>query len=190
MRFIIAGLCILLLASCSNEKDIIVEDQLEKVTHVEGQPTNIKESEIQKGSFTLTLKSEKDQYKVGEDLNIVAQLTYHGEKAIHIRYAGSWVSLGTTNLTKNYQFGSSMFLANSTTPLASGETISEQYQYTGGLYVEELGGNPYSEDENSKMSKMNFPPGQYKIEAHTDFKNEDNGIPYKIHTAIIFKVVE
>lgn len=191
MRFIIVGLCILLLASCSNEKDVMVDEvQQEKVTQGEGLQVNIKESEIAKDSFTLTLKSEKEQYKVGETLNIVAQLTYHGEKAIYIGHAGSWVYLGTTNLTKDYQFGSSMITPYIVTPLASGETITEQYQYTGGPYYEGLGGNPYSEEEHSRMSNMEFPPGQYKIDAYTDFKNEDNGITYKIHTAIIFEVVE
>ena len=146
-------------------------------------------TEIQ-DNFKLELKSEKSQYKVGEELKITASLTYTGEEDIEIGHAGSWIFLNTTNLTKGYKFEGVMIQPYIVTAMKPNEPIIEQYQFSGGTYFEGNGGNSYSEKEFEKMSSMNFPPGKYKIEGITDFHIVDEEPRYSLKAEIYFEVVE
>ena len=142
------------------------------------------------GNFKLELKSEKSQYKVGEELKIAAELTYTGEEDIEIGHAGSWIFLNTTNVTKGYEFEGVMIQPYIVTAMKPNEPIEEHYQFSGGSYFEGNGGNPYSEKEFEKMASMNFPPGKYKIEGITEFHIVDEEPRYTLKAEIYFEVIE
>lgn len=147
-------------------------------------------SEVSNEIFTLKLISEKLNYKVGEELQIRAELTYKGEEPITIGHGGSWIHLATTNLTKDYQFGSAMIEPYITTPIPPGETIIQQYKFSGGTYYDGAPGAKYSEEEFKEMGDMNFPVGEYKIEGLTDFHIDGEGNNIKLKTEVIFHVIE
>lgn len=140
--------------------------------------------------FKLELKSEKLQYKQGEQLNITAHLTYAGNEAITIGYGGSWIFLNTTNVTEGYQFNADMIQPFIATDMRPNEPIVEQYHFSGSSYGAGKGGKPYSDEVFEQMANMNFPPGQYKIEGITDFKVIGEDKTYKLEAEIRFDVIE
>ena len=146
-------------------------------------------SESEEDDFTFRLKSEKEQYKEGEPLDIVAELTYSGEEDIVIGHGGSWVALITTNVSKDYHFGSAMIEPYIGTPIPSGETITTPYAFSGGTYHEGDTGEPFSDEEFKRMTEGDFPPGVYKIEAVTEFVIEGEEKRYNLTGEIIFEVV-
>lgn len=157
-----------------------------KVNQLENQ----KESTVTEEDFNLTLSSEKEQYKVGEELKIQAKLTYTGEEEISIGHGGSWLFMNTTNVTKGYEFGSAMIEPYIVTTMKPNIPIIEPYTFSGGTYHEGMEGNAYSEKEFEQMSKMNFPPGQYKIEGVTEFIIDGQQQRYNLKTKIVFEVIE
>lgn len=183
MRLYITILLALLLTACGSEtaKKVPSDEKTQEKTF---------ESEVEHELFTFRLTSEKAQYQAGEKPNIVAELTYKGEGKVEIGHGGSWVLLNTTNLTEDYRFDAMMTLPHIITPIKSGQTIIEQYSFSGGTYIDILGGNAYTEEEFFQMANMNFPPGQYKIEGRTDFDIEGEDTRYNLETAIIIEVIE
>ncbi len=184
MRLFIIIILGMLLSACGTQ-----ETKTEEPTQLASNDL-ISSSESQEDKFTLRLVSEKEQYKVGEPLNIVAKLTYHGEEDITIGHGGSWVALSTTNLSKGYNFGSAMDTPYISREIQSKQTIRKLYQFSGGTYHEGMGGTPFSEEEFLEMSKGKFPPGIYKIEAATDFVIEGNDKKYSLKGKVIFEVIE
>lgn len=83
-----------------------------------------------------------------------------------------------------------MTLPHNITPIESGQTITEQYHFSGGTFIGLKGGNAYTEEEFFQMANMNFPSGQYKIEGRTDFYIEGGEIRYNLEAAIIIEIVE
>lgn len=188
MRVFIMICMTLLLVACGttdNQKNPSNSNS-SKVTQLENQ----KESTVIEEDFILTLSSEKEQYKVGEELKIKAELTYTGEEEIAIGHGGSWLFMNTTNVTKGYEFGSAMIDPYIVTTMKPNIPIVERYTFSGGTYHEGMGGNKYSEKEFEQMSNMNFPPGQYKIEGVTEFVIDGQQQRYNLKTEIVFEVIE
>lgn len=154
---------------------------------------NVTESTSQDEQFSFRLVSEKAQYKVGEPVNIQAELTYIGEQdSINIAHAASPIGLLTTNLTEDYQFQAAMNEPLIRTNLVKNEPFIEPYHFTGGSYYEGMPGEQYSDEIFNKMASGKFPPGQYEIKGQTDFSvGEDiQSKKIKLETKIIFTVTE
>lgn len=151
---------------------------------------NQSESTVTEEPFILTLRSEKEQYKVGEELNIQAELTYTGEEDITIGHGGSWLFMNTTNVTKGYEFGSAMIEPYILTPMEPNTPIVQPYSFSGSSYHEEMGGNEYTQEEFEQMVEMDFPPGQYKIEGVTEFVIDGKQQRYNLKAEIVFEVIE
>ncbi len=185
MKWLSSIVLVLLLVGCGAENSENEHVNNEKVDNIVAQ-------EMSKAPFTLRLISEKAQYRVGEPLAIQAELLYEGEdEAIHIGHGGSWIWLGTTNLTKDYQFGAAMNEPYIISTLKKGEALVAPYRFSGGTYYEGMSGNAYSEDLFEQMASMEFPPGQYRIDGRTDFVIEGKqGEKYVLEAHIIFEVVE
>ena len=138
-------------------------------------------------AFDITVESAKDVYNVGEDIEIIATLTNTSNEAITIGHGASWMTFGTTNLTKDYQFG---FVANMpyiTQTIQPGESVTETYGFSGATYTEGMPGEPYSDEEFMQMTEQ-FPAGQYEVSALIDFVNEGNGDEYDGLLSVIFNV--
>ncbi len=185
MRLFLLMLSIIcLLAGCGTDKEM--EKGKSDLASIELVPL----SESEMDGFTLRLKSEKERYKEGEPLDIVAELTYRGKEDIVIGHGGSWVALSTTNVSKDYQFGSAMDEPYIIRQMSSGDIITDTYSFSGGTYHEGKPGNPYSFEEFKRMAEDDFPPGIYKIEAVTDFVIDGEEKRYNLKGEIIFEVVE
>ena len=183
LRLLITILLAIVLTACSSET-------VGNVSSNEKEDDNVVESEVGQELFTFRLTSEKAQYQVGEKPNIVAELTYKGDDKVELGHGGSWVLLNTTNLSEDYRYDAMITLPHNITPIESGQTITEQYQFSGGTFIGLRGGNAYTEEEFLQMAEMNFPPGQYKIEGRTDFGIEGEDTRYNLETAILIEVVE
>lgn len=151
---------------------------------------NQKESTVTEENFILTLRSEKEQYKVGEELQIKAELTYTGEEEISIGHAASWLSMNTTNITKGYEFGSAMNEPYIVTPMKPNTPIVQPYSFSGGSYYEGMEGNAFSNEEFKQMASMKFPPGQYKIQGVTNFVIDGQQQRYNLKAEIVFEVIK
>ncbi|MEC1180572.1 hypothetical protein P9B03_19095 [Metasolibacillus meyeri] len=146
-------------------------------------------AQVEQQPFTLKLVSEKEQYRVGEQLMIQAELIYDGDQEeITIAHGGSWLLLETTNVTKNYHFGAAMNEPLIYTKLTKGEPLIEPYHFSGGTFMKGQEGKPYSDKVFQQMAKMEFPPDQYEIKATTHFDLEGN--KHKLETHIVFEVVK
>lgn len=150
----------------------------------------IQRSEIENEPFKLIIESEKSVYTSGEPLNIKAKLIYQGEEnSTEISHGGSPISFSTTNITKDYQFGSAMNVPLNTTILKKSDPYIETYSFTGSPYIPDYDGEPYSEDEYNLMVNEQFPAGQYKITATTDFsQNKNMDLSLKLETSVIITI--
>ena len=182
MRMILLAVVLLLSACGATEKPV---EQEAKPAAVEKEVI----SEVTNETFVLKLISEKTNYKVGEDLKVRAELTYKGEEPITIGHGGSWIHLATTNLTKDYQFGSAMIEPYLTTSIKPDETIIQEYKFSGGTYSEGMPGAKYSEEEFKLMGEMKFPIGEYQIKGLTDFFIEGKDTRIQLETDIVFNVI-
>ncbi|MFJ7736362.1 hypothetical protein ACIQ2D_08460 [Lysinibacillus sp. NPDC097287] len=153
MRLLITILLAIFLTACSSET-------AENVSNNEKEDDNVVGSEVEQELFTFRLTSEKAQYQSGEKPNIVAALTYKGDDKVELGHGGSWVLLNTTNLSTDYRYDAMMTLSDNMTPIENGQTITEQFHFSGGTYDGLKGGNVYTEEEFFQMAEMNFPPGQ------------------------------
>lgn len=95
-------LIIFLLCGCHTETPIAKEK-------VSSEKRNITETISENEQFILTARTEKEEYQVGEPLEITATLAYKGETdTFTVAHIGTTILFETTNLTKNYQFGWAM----------------------------------------------------------------------------------
>lgn len=184
MKFIYSLLVVVLLSACGT------------VTN-SGNPAkepvqNVAQNESSNENFHFQLVSEKEQYKVGDKLEIRAELTYKGEQqSVDIGHGGSWVWLITTNLTEDYHFDAAMNEPYIITKMEKGVSIVQPYHFSGGAYDSHMDGQPFSDELFMQMAEMDFPPGQYEIYGRTDFVIEGSGGQKQVLEArIIFEVIE
>jgi hypothetical protein len=185
MRKYILLICLLFLTGCGEANNTKTTNDYEQ-KNIE----NIAQSSDENDQFMLELISEKTQFKQGESLNIVAKLTNKGE-AVVLGHGGSWLFLNTTNLTKNYQFGSAMNEPYIMTEIAAEQTIEEVYGFSGATYDSSFPGEPYTDSIFHSMANMEFPVGQYEIEAITAFHLHGiENSEQRLKAKIIFEVVD
>ena len=184
MKFIYSLLVVVLLSACGTATNL-------------GNPAkepvqNVAQDESSNENFHFQLVSEKEQYHVGDKLEIRAVLTYKGEQqSVDIGHGGSWVWLNTTNLTEDYRFGTAMNEPYIITKMQKDVPIVQTYRFSGGAYDSHMDGQPFSDKIYMQMAEMNFPPGQYEIYGRTDFVIEGSGGQKQLLEArIIFEVIE
>lgn len=186
---IVFVICLLFLTGCgtANPKDIE-----NKGNHSIVYDNKI-ESESENEEFTFKLISEKDVYKKDEVIKVQGEITYKGEHdTVSIAHAESPIWFFTTNLTEDYHFQTSMTERLIITTLVKNEPLIEVYSFSGGNYDEGQDGKEYDESVWKSMTKLNFPPGQYKIQAKTDFTVEQSTQPSPVNLVgeIIITVTE
>lgn len=179
-------LIIFLLCGCHTETPIAKEK-------VSSEKRNITETISENEQFILTVRTEKEEYQVGEPLEITATLAYKGETdMITVAHSGTPILFETTNLTKNYQFGWAMNTPLYIEDFKKSEPYKTVYSFSGGMYHDGMPGEPYSDEEYRAVTKGNLPPGQYEIKAITELSVGENPTRNKVELEanIIFTVVE
>lgn len=154
---------------------------------------NMIESKSENEEFTFKLISEKDIYKTNEVIKVSGEITYKGEEdTVSIAHAASPIWFYTTNLTEDYYFDPAMNEPLIITTLKKNEPLVEEYSFSGGNYYEGQAGEAYDESVWKSMTHLKFPPGQYKIEAKTDFTVQQSvhSGPVNLVGEIIFTVIE
>lgn len=144
--------------------------------------------EVSDRNFQMTLQSAKDVYKVGEKIDVIATLTNTSEEEIQIGHGESWLALGTTNLTENYQYSYAVTEPYIMQFIGAGEKVDYPYRFSGTPYHNANSGEPYSQKDLKQMTEMAFPKGQYEITAFIDFGDLTNDESYKQKLSVIFTV--
>ncbi|MEK4485261.1 membrane lipoprotein lipid attachment site-containing protein [Psychrobacillus sp. FSL H8-0484] len=179
-------LIIFLLSGCNTEIPIVKEQ-------VPSEKGNITETISENEQFILTVRTEKEEYQVGEPLEITATLAYKGETdTVTVAHSGTPILFETTNLTKDYQFGWAMNTPLYIEDFKKNEPYKTVYSFSGGSYHEGMPGEPYSDDEYREVAKGNLSPGKYEIKAMTKLSVGENPTLNKVELEanIIFTVVE
>lgn len=184
-KFVLLFAMVFLLTACNMKIENV--EEIEPHTSHSG---NIQYASVGDEDFKLTLQTEKVFYKVGEKIKVQAILENAQDEDIKLGHGGSWVWLETKNITKNYQFGAVMNEPYIITPIKAGESITTDYQFSGGTYTKDSPGEKYSDEEFSKMADLKFPVGQYEIYARTDFHIEGKEKQYSYEAKIVFEVIE
>ncbi|TFE02343.1 hypothetical protein [Jeotgalibacillus salarius] len=184
MKRILGLSCIFMLSACGTDSDGSSSGD----SAAESDYTI--EAEDGDATFDFRLISEKDIYQKGEKVRVKATLTNNSEKDIDIEHGGTWLWLDTKNLTENYEFQSAMEQPLITTTIESGETITHDYHFSGGSYVEGMPGEPYSDKVFTQMGTLEFPKSQYEIDAKTDFNIAGSDEKFEFTGTIGFEVTD
>lgn len=176
---------LLILAACNRSEP----NENPDATHATYVPIdNQIQSEVTDRSFHITLQSAKEVYELGEPIEVFAELENITEQNIQIGHGESWVTLGTTNISKDYQFGFLVTEPYITQTIDEGETNRVNYRFSGVSYDLSMSGKSYSENELMKMSDMEFPKGQYEITAIVNFKDISHDEFYEHKLSVVFEV--
>lgn len=161
--------------------------------------TNLQQYEVQQirdeetqGDFVYRLYTEKEEYAVGEQVKIYAELEYVGDQdEITIYHAASPFYFPMIEKTRNIEIPFPMEEPLLHTTLKKGEPLKEEYNRAGGYG---------SQDEKEyvefmkKFLEEGFLPGYYVLSGYADFfvetENEGEKVKedYRIKAQIDFMV--
>lgn len=124
--------------------------------------------EVTENDFVFRLTSEKETYKVGEEVKLSGELEYIGDRPeVTIVHSASVIQFPMTEKVRDYYIDSAVAEIGVTKELQSGDVIKESFAKSGG----------YTADDD---------PKDYKAFIADYLEGEH----YNIHATVYFKVVD
>lgn len=151
--------------------------------------------EIVQDDFIFRLVSEKEEYRVGEDVKLYGEIVYVGQKdEVTINHSSSAILFPIEEKIRVYNIS---YLVNDiglSTTLKQGEPYREEYVKSGG-YSPDQDPDDYVNFIQGFIKKDGFPAGYYVVSGYTDFsvgssENTEEHKRLKIEAKIDFKVLE
>lgn len=185
-KYIIAFIIIVifLIAGC---------DSTEKIDSKELVKIEVQKSldETIQDDFIFRLVSEKEQYKVGEDVKLYGEILYKGDKEeITIYHSSSAVSFNVIEKIRGHEISYIVKeIGTSTTLNRLGNPYRAQYNKSA-VYNPDNIQKDYARFMETFSKKEGFPSGYYIVKGTTDFSVESQEKLYKLEATIDFKVVD
>lgn len=147
--------------------------------------------ETMQDDFIFRLVSEKEQYKVGEDVKLYGEIFYKGDKEeITIYHSSSAISFNVIEKIRGHEIGYIVKeIGTSTTLNRLGKPYRAQYNKSS-VYNPDNIHKDYARFMENFSQKEGFPSGYYIVKGTTDFFVESQEKLYKLEATIDFKVVE
>ncbi|MDQ0205358.1 hypothetical protein [Alkalicoccobacillus murimartini] len=178
---------LLLLAGCSSQTDVTIGDQPEDPDRPYPGAQTIDEEK--QGEFLYRLVSSKEEYEVGEPVEIYAELVYEGdEEDITIGHANSPFYFLFYEHLRGYTVDYPMPEPYITTDLERDQPLREDYS----------GASAPADDDPDYQSFLKqfqenegLPIGEYTVTGRADFQlDEETSTSYEIVTEVSFVVTE
>lgn len=148
--------------------------------------------EITDSDFIFRLVTEKAEYKLGEDVNLYAEIEYVGEqRSIKIYHAASPFYFDLHETTRNIQIPYAMNEPLIETVLKKAQPYREQYKKTGGF--SEQDSKKFQQFMKQFLENDEFPLGNYVVNGTADFfirKNDGEVEMYKLKGEVGFQINE
>jgi hypothetical protein len=149
-----------------------------------------KQAEVTEGDFVYRIFSEKEKYKIGEQIKVYAELEYIGDKEeITIFHAASPFIFNLKELSRGFDLPAAMNEPLLSTTLKRGEPLRKEYGKSGD-YVNGAQ-DDYNIFKKRFLKDKGFPDGNYVLDGQADFyignsnkKEED----FLLEAQIRFKV--
>ena len=168
-------------------------DSTEKIGSKELEKIDVQKSSDKtiQDDFIFRLVSEKDQYKVGEDVKLYGEILYKGEKEeITIYHSSSAVSFNVIEKIRGHEIGYILNdIGTSTTLNRLGNPYRAQYNKNAGYNLDNTE-KDYAKFMETFSKRDGFPLGYYIVKGTTDFSVDSEEKLYNLEATIDFKVVD
>ncbi|MCK6206581.1 hypothetical protein KZX50_14120 [Bacillus infantis] len=145
--------------------------------------------ETVQGDFIFRIKSEKEEYREGEDIELYGEIEYIGEKdEIIVRHSSSAIFFPMREKIRGYEIGSLVNDIGLSTTLKKGVPYREEYGKSGS-YSEDQDPQDYVSFMKEFLNNAGFPAGHFVVKGSTDF-SVASGEHVRIKATVDFKVMK
>ena len=161
MKKLLFAITCFLLVGCTNV------DESKPTPRTDSYPNMYK---MESNDFLYELEVSPTKIASGEEIHIVAKLTYIGDEAeIVISHAASPFYFDLYETTRGYDIQYAMDMPSIVTTLKKGEPLITKYETTGGFGEEQP--EAYKQFMKAFLSG-NYPEGYYKVHGYVKFVRE------------------
>lgn len=186
--FLLVVFCLSITTSCSISE--VDHKKPSKLPNSQQHSITSDSNSVQHNDFILRMISAKDEYIVGEKVELHAELEYIGQHSeVTITHAASPIGISLHENTKNIGFGYVMDQPLVSTLLKQGSAFQQEYKFSG-VFLD-TSTNEYMELLN-QLAKGEYPKGDYVITANAKFTDisSDKNEEYEMKVSTSFKFVE
>ncbi|MCR8659359.1 hypothetical protein [Paenibacillus endoradicis] len=182
--------CSLSLTTSCSISDVNHQEKPSNSLNSQKNSITLDSNSVQSNDFVLRMISTKDEYIVGEKVELYAALEYVGQQAeITITHAASPIGISLHENNSNIGFGYVMDQPLISTILKQGSAFQQEYKFSG---ISFDGSNKEYKELYNQLADGHFPEGEYVMTAKANFTDITSDLreDYEMQVSTSFRVVQ